>query len=69
MHTETNSTVRITLTRDEFDLLLLSLGIAAGMASEDNPKLFRSIFRLVNAINDGNPNFTPYQIDPEPEKT
>ncbi len=50
------------LTREQFQRLLLFLGMA-GAGAHGDEKLFRAIFRLANQINEGNPNFTPYQLD------
>lgn len=42
-------------------MLLLALGLATGCASSDNA--FRdSLLRLVNSIERGNPEFTPYEV-------
>jgi hypothetical protein len=62
--------VTLTMSRDQFNTLLLALGMATGCAHKqaDAPMAF-SFFCLVNAINDGNPDFTPYNVAPETEAT
>ena len=58
-----NGRVVIEISGDEFDVLMIALGIAAGARigqRESAREIFRLvIFRLVNAINEGNPDFTP----------
>lgn len=51
------------LTEEQHGLLLLALGLATGTAMrEGNRPLAEGIFRLTNAIEANNPNFTPYQV-------
>lgn len=54
--------VHIALSEDDFGLLMLALGIAAG-SSKDNPALCKSVIKLANTINKDNPNWTPYKMD------
>lgn len=61
-----NGLVHVTLKNQEFDLLLMGIGMAAGLVSlEGNKPLFRQLTRLANAVNDGNPDFNPYDVPPE----
>jgi hypothetical protein len=53
--------VRVTFTRDEYDRLMILLGYATGAAAGDKGILL-TLLRFVNAINRGNPNFTPYKV-------
>jgi len=53
----------ITLTDDEFDQLLVVCGYAAGAAMKDrDDRLAYSFIRLANRINEGNPKWTPYEV-------
>jgi hypothetical protein len=55
--------VFIEIEEAEFQLLLFVLGIASGVASRDNePKMFVSILKLANRINEGNEKWTPYEV-------
>ncbi|MGH9665554.1 MAG: hypothetical protein ACRD9L_14105 [Bryobacteraceae bacterium] len=54
----------IELSRDEFELLLLALGIAAGSAAA-SPALFKDLLRLANAVNRNNPAWRPYEVPAE----
>lgn len=55
--------VVITMTPDDWERLLMQLGIAAGSVGS-NARL-RSL-ALLNRLNAGNPNYTPYQqVEPE----
>ncbi len=59
-------TVFLTMTVDQYELLLLALGYATGAASKDGSSFFWTFVRLVNELNEGNPNFTPYELPPDP---
>jgi hypothetical protein len=62
----TEEEVEIHLTRDEFDLLLLCMGIALGATIGSGVWLRKnSVLRLVNRINEGNPQYIPYEISEE----
>ena len=56
----------IELTQDEFDDLLLALGMATGglLRVSDRQHYFR-LLKLINAVNRNNPDFRPYEIPPE----
>ncbi len=67
--------VTLTMTRDDYHWMLLVIGYATG-ASMDNQRqldaarggiefdngFFYSVLGLANRLNEGNPNWTPYQI-------
>jgi hypothetical protein len=57
------ASVQITLTEDEYSLLLFLMGMA--IAALDVPTMHHDAVRLVNSMNEGNPEFTPYGV---PEK-
>jgi hypothetical protein len=57
--------VVIEITPDEYSGLLVLLGYAIGSA-EDRGEDAASWWRLANAINEGNPDYTPYAIPPPP---
>jgi hypothetical protein len=52
--------VTLTLTKKQFDQVLLALRIATGQA-EGSPEA-HTWFRLSNAVNKGNPNWKPYEV-------
>jgi hypothetical protein len=57
--------ITITLTADEFDLLLLMMGQATGAAmGAGHRSLGYRFLRLANRINEGNPRWRPYEIPP-----
>jgi hypothetical protein len=56
---EENGQVILTLTRDDYDLMLLMLGAGSVAVSFDRSLPF------LNRLNEGNPHYTPYQA---PEK-
>lgn len=56
--------VVLTMSREDYANLLISLGMAAGCAlgqSSRNDPSFGRMLAFVNRINQGNPNFTPYE--------
>lgn len=57
---ESDGTVTLTLSRDDYELVLMALGIAIGCASRDGVPI-QSWLELTNRINEGNPNYTPYK--------
>jgi hypothetical protein len=61
-------TVTLTMTRSDFAMLTLYLGIAGGSLDlAANPDAFYVFLALANRLNAGNPNWTPYEIPPPKE--
>jgi hypothetical protein len=52
--------VTFTLTEDQFALLMMAIGMALG-SSYPHPISSRML-ALANAINEGNPDWTPYEL-------
>ena len=52
---------------DDYSLMLMAFGIAVGSVLRAQPQgqLFWKLMTLVNLINEGNPDFTPYEIPSE----
>ncbi len=61
-------TITLRMTRDDFGLVMMALGIHAGSAEDADTSgpLFWSRIALANRLNVGNPDWTPYAI---PEAT
>jgi hypothetical protein len=58
--------LNLQLTREEFDALILVLGIATGQAFKTGMKKHAyMLLSLANAVNKDNPNWRPYDIPPE----
>jgi hypothetical protein len=55
-------TITFDFTEDGFSSLLLALGQATGAAPREE---FNEWIRLANAVNEGNPHWTPYEIPGE----
>jgi hypothetical protein len=66
-------TINVTLTPSEHSMFLFMCGYACGAVDRDgNPRLFWNFVHVVNRLNEGNPNYTPYEIPTIPtskEKT
>jgi flagellar motor component MotA len=60
---EPNGLIALRITQDEWDELLIVLGGAtrATMVERDAER-FKRTLRLVNRLNTGNPDFTPYEV-------
>ena len=59
-------TVRIEISLDQFEMLLLTLGLATGAAYRNGYRnQAHDVMRLANAINEGNSNWTPYEVKPK----
>ena len=52
--------VVLELSREDFDKMILILGMGIGAISYHNPKDYQWAFDLVNRINEGNPRWIPY---------
>jgi hypothetical protein len=64
MYSRQNDDVTLVMPVDEFELLLMALGYAAGAAHRDHDQhLFWRWIKLANSINRGNPQYRPYEID------
>jgi hypothetical protein len=53
---EENGQVILTMSRTDFDMLLMMLGAGAGILGIKESLLF------VNRLNEGNPHFIPYEV-------
>jgi hypothetical protein len=58
--------MKIELSQEEHQLLILALGMASGVALRDgDAPLFRALQRLANTVNKDNPNWKPYAVQEE----
>lgn len=64
-YSEEGDIVVMRVTREDYDALLVLLGIAVG-ALED-PRMRKMALRIANSINRGNPRWTPYWVGEEDE--
>jgi hypothetical protein len=68
MYRRNGDKITITLDVEKFNELLSALATATGAAYKHGaPRHARNIVRLCDAINEGNPSYTPYNLAPEPE--
>ena len=61
--------VACTMSPDDYELLVLALGFATGAAIKNNPPFVESLMGLTNRLNEGNRNFTPYELPDAKGKT
>ena len=62
---EENGQVVLAMSRDDYDALLIWLGIAAGYLVQRDEDAFRRTCALLDRINEGNPHYIPYEVEPE----
>ena len=61
MYREENDQVILTMSRKDHENLIYFLGFAAGLTHRPP----QDVFELLNRLNQGNPNYTPYQVTPD----
>jgi hypothetical protein len=64
---EENGQVVLTMSREDYERLLLLLGAATAETVRAGGRSFFTldqILALMNRLNQGNPNYTPYQVKP-----
>lgn len=61
MNTYTPERVTLELTREQFHRLQITLKYAVDHASQ-SPAVLPFFYEIVNAINRGNPDWTPYEV-------
>ena len=65
---EENDQVILTMSREDYDKVLMLLGLGTGIVrrnSGDSPaasRLLDKCLALMDRLNQGNPNYTPYQL-------
>lgn len=61
-YSEQNGQVTLIMSREDFDTILFALGgyTCERMMAGESPQ---RILDLMNRLNDGNPNYRPYQVE------
>jgi hypothetical protein len=65
---EENDQVILTMSREDYENLVFKLGMSAGYLSKRGKSLRQSMkedLEFLNRLNEGNPNYTPYQVRAE----
>lgn len=59
-----NGRIHLDISLDDYQLLMLTVGIAAGavMRRGSDDEWAGRIFGLADHLNDGNPDYTPYSV-------
>ncbi len=62
---EENDSVILTMSREDYERLLMRLGMAAGHLSREGytHAQWQAELAFMNRLNQGNPNYTPYQVE------
>ena len=63
---EENGQVILTMSRADYERLLIRLGMAAGYAAKYDATMGQTLKQdldFLNRLNEGNPNYTPYQVE------
>jgi hypothetical protein len=63
-YSEKDGQVVLTMSREDYERVLIMLGIASGVLDIRHGDL-KACLELMNRINEGNPHYTPYQVPPE----
>ena len=67
-YSEKDGQVWLSMSLEDWQNLLLTLGYAMGaMAANNDMNSRNSLLQLVNRLNQGNPHYTPYQVEAEKE--
>jgi hypothetical protein len=61
-YSERDGQVVLTMSREDWDAMLIRLGIAAHWMMAHGGTWKREL-DLLNRLNSGNPNYTPYQVE------
>jgi hypothetical protein len=60
---EENGQVVLTMSRPDYEHVLMIFGMATGIAlTQETIFGVEAILRLLNTLNEGNPNYTPYEV-------
>jgi hypothetical protein len=62
---EQDGQVILTLSREDYDALLIRLGAAAAVMISQGGSVDREL-GFINVLNAGNPNYTPYRVSEKP---
>ena len=65
-YSEKGGQVVLTISREDWTNLLMTLGIAAGSLDAESPMLAK-VFHLVDRLTQGNPNYRPYRVGEKSE--
>jgi hypothetical protein len=69
-YSEKDGQVLLTMSRDDYDTLLFAFGWAAGSALRDKDRgRLNRMLQVINRVNEGNPEYRPYQVNPSPNCT
>jgi hypothetical protein len=63
---EEDGQVILTMSREDYNKLLMTFALATMRGIEfrgEFPKAVENTLSLMNRLNDGNPNYTPYQVE------
>jgi hypothetical protein len=60
--TDVAGNVVLRMTPGDHSQLLLMVGLAVGVATNQDPDLKRSFLALANRLNHGNPRWTPFEL-------
>jgi len=62
-YSEQDGNVVLTMSREDYQMLMIVLGYATGGAIKDAWTPASRMFELTNRLNEGNPNYKPYQAE------
>jgi hypothetical protein len=60
-YSEQNGQVVLTMSKEDYAAIIFALGMSAGQSMKDGRDLTGHL-ALLNRLNEGNPDYTPYQV-------
>ena len=67
-YSESNGQVILTMSREDYETILLALG-ALTWLNINNRDYGKKMGEMMNRLNQGNPNYTPYQVEAKKHDT
>lgn len=63
-YSEENGKVVLTMSREDYDNLLICIGASVGLALQDRGQFGKNVvIEWANRLNEGNPHYVPYVLE------
>ena len=64
-YSEQDGQVVLTMSKGDYDFLMFNLGACVAAQKIHRGSILGRLQDMVDRLNSGNPNYTPYQVEPE----
>lgn len=61
-YSERDNQVVLSMSREDYDFLTMNLGACLAAQALHRGSILAQLVGLMNRLNEGNPNYTPYQV-------